>query len=210
MNQQKSCSAWNARSFLLLGGAIYVLFLRPQMLKWGTRLGESQRRLPGDEYIPEPTTRFTHAVNIDAPPEALWPWLAQMGRERTGFYGLDLVTNSGIPSAAFLRKDLPAPTPDMILDDGTRILELEPNRKLLVGGFGLKRSANATLDTTTLYLLERRTDGSTRLLVRTRMRGLDLISAIYVRLFEPVYFMFAHQQLDNLKRLSVSMAHLKR
>jgi len=55
------------------GIAAYGFFLRPQMLKWGTRLGESQRRLPGDELVPQPNARFTHAMSIDAPPEALWP-----------------------------------------------------------------------------------------------------------------------------------------
>ena len=77
------------------GGLVYFFLLRPQMLKWGTHLGESQRRLPGDQYVPKPNVQMTHAINIDAPPQAVWPWLAQMGRERTGFYGLDMWTNQG-------------------------------------------------------------------------------------------------------------------
>ena len=100
----------------VLGGALaYVFFLRPQMLKWGTHLGESQRRLPGDQLVPKPNFQMTHAVNIDAPPQAVWPWLAQMGRERTGFYGLDMWTNQGIPSVTFVRQDIDPPAVDMAM-----------------------------------------------------------------------------------------------
>ncbi len=79
---------------------VYYYFLRPQMLRAGTRLGESQRRLPGDDIIAMPGYQATRAIDIDAPVEAVWPWIAQMGRDRTGFYGLDGLTNRGIPSAA--------------------------------------------------------------------------------------------------------------
>jgi hypothetical protein len=153
-----------SRHLLVMAGlGLYYLFLRPQMQKYGTRLGESQRRLPGDEFIPKPNFLMTHAVNIDAPPEAVWPWLAQMGRERTGYYGLDLLTNQGIPSVTFIRQDIPAPEVGMEMDGGYRIIELEPNRKLLFGGFNMQNLAGITRDVTTLYLLERHQEGSTRL-----------------------------------------------
>ena len=42
-----------------LAGAAYLGFVRPQLLKWGTRLGEPQRRLPGDELIPAPNFQTT-------------------------------------------------------------------------------------------------------------------------------------------------------
>ncbi len=51
-----------------IAGFFYYYFLRPQMLKFGTNLGESQRRLPGDEIIVSPGYQATRAVNIDAPP----------------------------------------------------------------------------------------------------------------------------------------------
>ena len=33
------------------------------------------------------------AVTIDAPPEAVWPWIAQMGQDRAGFYSYDHLEN---------------------------------------------------------------------------------------------------------------------
>jgi hypothetical protein len=42
--------------------------------------------LAGDEPLPEATALTTHAITIAAPPAAVWPWLAQMGWGRAGWY----------------------------------------------------------------------------------------------------------------------------
>jgi len=186
----------------------YFLFLRPQLLKWGTRLGESQRRLPGDDIIPRPNFQMTHAIDIDAPPEALWPWLAQMGRERSGYYGLDLVTNWGIPSVTFLRQDLEPPAVGDEMDGGYHIMELEPKRKLLFGGFSLRRALGITEDVTFLYLLEHRSDGSTRLLARRRAYTYGALGLPYNLGAELVTFLTFRQQLATLKAHATSMAYL--
>ena len=195
----------------LLAGAAslaYYFLLRPQLLKWGTHLGESQRRLPGDEIIPKPNVQTTLAINIDAPPEAVWPWLAQMGRERTGYYGLDLINNAGIPSVTFLRKDIPAPVVGTEMDGGYHIMALEPARQFLFGGFNLPQKPNVVRDVTFLYLLERRQDGSTRLLTRQRGFSYGMLSLPYNLIYEILYFAGAMQQLQMLKRHAESMAHL--
>ncbi len=184
------------------------MFLRPQMLKWGTRLGESQRLLPGDEFIPKPNFQMTHAINIDAPPEAVWPWIAQMGRERTGYYALDLFTNQSIPSATFVRQDIPAPAVGQDMDSGLKVLAVEPNRQLIFGGFSLRRLGGVVQDTTMLYLLERRRDGSTRLLARRRALSYGLVGTLYNKLDEIWYFAFSMQQLQHIKALAESGAHL--
>lgn len=193
----------------LIGAGAYLLFLRPQMKQWGTRLGEAQRRLPGDEVVPAPNFQMTHAVNIDAPPEAVWPWIAQMGRERTGYYSFDGLYNEGIPSVNFIRQDIQAPSAGMPLDGGLCIMEVEPCRKLLFGGLERKVLPGIVEDMTVLYLLERRQDGSTRLLVRRRGFSYGLSGAAYNLGYEVVYFLFVMQQLRELKTLAASMSHLK-
>ncbi len=170
------------------------------MRKWGTRLGESQRRLPGDELIPQPNLLLTHAINIDAPPEAIWPWLAQMGRERTGYYGLDVLTNQGIPSVSFIRQDIRAPEVGMSMDGGYRVLALEPNRKFLFGGFSLSQPPIVTRDVTTLYLLEHRSDGTTRLLVRHRGYTHSTFAPMFNAIYEVIYFVGVIQQLNRVKQ----------
>lgn len=208
-NEKRSATPISALP-LLVGGAAYYLFLRPQMKKWGTRLGESQRRLPGDDIIPKPNLEMTHAIDIDAPPEAVWPWLNQMGRERSGYYGLDTLLNQGIPSVNFLRKDIPGPVRvEMSLDKGFHVMALEENREYLFGAFNHQPLPGVTFDVTSLYLLERRRDGSTRLLVRHRVFTYGMLGPVFNLVYEALYFAFIWQQLKHLKQYAESMAHLK-
>jgi len=193
---------------LLLGG-LYLFFIRPQMLKWGTRLGESQRRLPGDEFIPAPNAQSTRAIDIDAPPEAVWPWLAQMGRERTGWYSIDLIDNNGIPSATYLRQDLPEPQAGMSMDLGYQIMAVKPNRMLVVCGYDMPTILGTSTDVSQLYLLERKPDGSTRLMIRMRAYSYGLAGALYNLLIEPVEFAMVYRQLEELKARAEMMAHLQ-
>lgn len=74
--------------------ASYLLVVRPWMLSWGASKDEVNRLLPGDELIPEPKLNATHAVDIQAPPAAIWPWLVQLGQGRGGFYSYEWIENS--------------------------------------------------------------------------------------------------------------------
>lgn len=40
----------------------------------------------GDEIVPEPTIVFDRTRTIAAPPEAIFPWLLQLGKRRAGWY----------------------------------------------------------------------------------------------------------------------------
>jgi hypothetical protein len=59
---------------------------------------EKRGPLPGDAFVPEPIFVSTHAITIDAPPERVWPWIAQMGAGRAGWYSWDAIDNGGAPS----------------------------------------------------------------------------------------------------------------
>ncbi len=50
-------------------------------------------RLPGDEFVPAPTIASTHAITINKPAENIWPWIAQIGQDRGGFYSYTLLEN---------------------------------------------------------------------------------------------------------------------
>jgi len=49
-------------------------------------LAELAKSLPGDTFLPEESSTCTRAITIDAPPDRVWPWIAQMGQGRGGFY----------------------------------------------------------------------------------------------------------------------------
>jgi hypothetical protein len=72
---------------------VYALFIRPWHLRWGTEPADEARPLPGDQFLPEGGTQILHAITIDAPAEAVWPWLAQIGQDRGGFYSYEWLEN---------------------------------------------------------------------------------------------------------------------
>ena len=65
--------------------AAWLLFYRLGRT-WGSTRAERARVLPGDDVVPRPSFVTDHAITIDATPERVWPWLAQMGWHRGGWY----------------------------------------------------------------------------------------------------------------------------
>jgi hypothetical protein len=63
------------------------------MLRWGARNEERRESLPGDDLVPHPVTSYTRAITVDAPVEGVWPWLAQIGQDRGGFYSYEWLEN---------------------------------------------------------------------------------------------------------------------
>jgi hypothetical protein len=71
--------------------AAYFGFLRRWHLRWGATAQEATGEVAGDELMPDPDIVATRAVEIDAPPSAIWPWLVQMGPGRGGAYTYDWI-----------------------------------------------------------------------------------------------------------------------
>jgi hypothetical protein len=47
----------------------------------------------GDELVPDPRWGWTHAATVDAPAGEVWPWIAQIGADRAGFYSYTWLEN---------------------------------------------------------------------------------------------------------------------
>jgi hypothetical protein len=80
---------------VLLGALLLALFAvtLPVMHRWGASASEVAMALPGDNLLPAPQLRWTHGINIDAPPKQVWPWIAQLGDRRGGFYSFTFIEN---------------------------------------------------------------------------------------------------------------------
>ncbi|MCX2930331.1 hypothetical protein ORI20_08590 [Mycobacterium sp. CVI_P3] len=70
---------------------LYRWAVRPKMYTWGATDEEIAAELPGDTLAEAGAPRTTRAVTIDAPVEEVWPWLAQIGECRGGFYSYDFL-----------------------------------------------------------------------------------------------------------------------
>jgi hypothetical protein len=74
--------------------ALYPALLRRRVLTWGATPEESGAALPGDELLPDADGVSTRVIAVDAPADAVWPWLAQMGpAPRGGAYTYDWIEN---------------------------------------------------------------------------------------------------------------------
>jgi len=71
-----------AVAFALLPGWIHT---------WGATDEEIARAMPGDEFLPHPALTWTHGITIQARPEEVWPWIAQIGDDRGRFYSYTLI-----------------------------------------------------------------------------------------------------------------------
>jgi hypothetical protein len=94
--------------FIVLGilAVAYFVWIRPWQLRWGATDEELARAMPGDDDIPSPSFNATRAVTVHAPPEAIHPWIVQIGMTRAGWYSYDLLDNLGRPSATRLIPEL--------------------------------------------------------------------------------------------------------
>ena len=61
--------------------------------RWGATDAEVTEPMPGDELVPHPVLGYTRAIEIEAPPELVWPWVVQMGQGRGGLYSFDGLEN---------------------------------------------------------------------------------------------------------------------
>lgn len=145
---------------------------------------ENGRPLPGDELLPDATGQVTHAVTIHARPDDIWPWLAQMGCGRGGFYSIDMLDNGGKRSAREIHDDLQQIAVGEILpatpsgESGFEVLHTSPPTELILGGlFDQETKRQLPFDAprpadywhvTWAFILEPRGDNSTRLHVRAR------------------------------------------
>ena len=131
---------------------------------------EATRHLPGDELIAQPLASLTHAITIHTAPRAVWPWLAQMGAGRGGWYSYDRVDNGGQPSVACVVAELQQLTPGMIFPavpgaiDGFTLASFDPEHSLVLGW----RAPDRSWLVTWAFVLHELHDGSTRLVVRVR------------------------------------------
>jgi len=198
------------------GISTYWLALRPWHQRWGASEGELNRPLPGDELVPAPKSLATHAVTVDAPAAAVWPWLVQMGCQRAGWYSYDRLDNGGVPSAdrvlpefqSLAVGDVILATPDG--SAGFPVLALEPGRYLILGGYVDPFSGRTTADgpqsdayfkVSWLFYLDEVARDTTRLITRFRVDHAPAwLGVATYGLLEPLSFVMERKMLLNLKR----------
>jgi hypothetical protein len=75
--------------------ATYAFAVRPWWRSWGVDPVDATLDFAGDDLVPDATVVETRGIEIDAPPDAVWPWLVQMGYNRAGWYSYDAIDMKG-------------------------------------------------------------------------------------------------------------------
>jgi hypothetical protein len=185
-----------------------TLALRPWNTTWGTTSAERSSALPGDEFVPVANYRIDHGITIDAPPEAVWPWLIQIGQDRAGFYsytklenavGARITNANRIVSAWQSRRvgELVPTVPENYLGGvfgrfGCKVLKVVPGQALVLEGWGA-------------FVVLRIHNTKTRMLIRTRGEGEPTFAGVMgapftVLVFEPAHLIMERRMLIGIKQ----------
>jgi len=176
-----------------VGSAVaYLAAIRPWLRRWGSTDEEVARALPGDELVPDPAIVSTWSVKIDAPVEEVWPWLAQIGQDRGGFYSyawLENLAGCELRNADQVHPEWQGRTVGEVVPlhpaHGLPLAYFEPGHALVLEGWGA-------------FVVEASDARRTRLISRTRVRtGWSAIS--YALLMEIPHFVMQRKMLLEIK-----------
>ena len=183
---------------------VYQLLLRRPILTWGATDAEAHAWLPGDELLEEADGVATRAITINAPADAVWPWIAQMGpAPRGGAYTYDWIEN-------LLRLDM---------HSVDRVLPEYQHPK--VGdtlGYGKNRMRTERVDPQQVLarrsqdgnwvwsFILREQDGTTRVISRNRFRLPSLTAKIGMLPMEPASLVMERKMLHGIKQRAENLA----
>jgi hypothetical protein len=171
----------------------YELALAPRLRRWGASDEEVARALPGDELTPQPGVRITHAITVAAPVEEVWPWLAQIGQDRGGFYSYEWLENlagcrmrnADRIHPEWQHRELGEPVPLHPAAPGLAVTMFEPGRLIGLEGWGV-------------FLVEPRGEDESRVIIRGQVpRGLQ--SGFYRTLLEIPHTVMERKMLLGIK-----------
>ncbi len=188
-------------------GLLYERFLRATILTWGATKAEAAATLPGDELLAAADGIATRAIRIDAPPSAVWPWIAQMGPSpRGGAYSYDWIENLlglDMHSADRVLPEFQHPQLGDTIGYGSnrmRIERVEPEHVLAW------RSEDGNWVWT--FILESR-DSSTQLISRNRFRLPSVSARLGMVPMEPASLVMERRMLRGIKQRAERL-HLQR
>ncbi|MGB5951734.1 MAG: SRPBCC family protein [Ornithinimicrobium sp.] len=128
------------RTVVLTAGAAYLAVAGSGLRSWGTRGDETTRDLPGQALVPGPGAQLTQGIDLDASPEEVWPWVAQLGQDKGGFYSyawLENLSGAGIVNADQINPEWQDPRPGDRLrlhpSVSLEILRVVPGELLVAG-----------------------------------------------------------------------------
>jgi hypothetical protein len=183
--------------------AIVVVALRARSLRWGATDEELDTVLPGDELVPHADLTATRAVTVDAGADGVWPWIAQLGQGRGGFYSYDVLENLVGLDIHSADRIVPEWQGIDVGDEvkfhpkgGMTAAVVEPGRALVLRG-GIP--GTPPFDFAWAFVVRGQPDGSTRLVVRERYRYVRWWAPLLVEPVEFISLVMSRRMLRGIK-----------
>ena len=189
-----------------VAAAVYILVARPRQLRWGASARECEASLPGDDLIASPDLVATRAITVRTSAGRVWPWIAQLGQGRGGFYSYDFVENlAGCDIHSADR--IVAEWQDIKIGDeiklapavGLEVAGLEPGRSLVLRGGVPMGNTPPPYDFTWAWVLRDEPGGTARLLVRERYAYTRPWARFLVEPVEAVSFVMSQKMLRGIR-----------
>ena len=201
-------------------GLTYHLALRGWCLRWGTTPEEVRATLPGDDLFPVYVGEATHAITIQASPQQVWPWLMQIGQDRSGFYSYTFLENLAGCDMPKVERLVPEwkqrtvgetvwfATPKRFSGQGRMIAAVvQPQRSFVMvsaNDWDRLRAGGQAKEGFWSFTLEPLENGQSRLIARVRGGTPPTLASRTVgRLFwEPMHFIMEQKMLRTIRDLS--------
>jgi hypothetical protein len=188
---------------------LYWFPIRRWMGRWGTTSSDLSRVMAGDPLIVDPTYSGTMAVIVNARPEHIWPWLAQMGYQRGGLYSYDwldrLFGYLDRPSATSILPEFQhlAVGDAIPLGRGPSwpVATSEPGRALVLDMRNMKG-----MDWVWQFGLYTVDEKRTQLVSRSRVRARTVWARLLTSVIEPAGFVMTRRMLLGLKQRAEALA----
>jgi hypothetical protein len=188
------------------GVAGYLLLVRPWQLGWRATGQEIGARLAGDDVIRGPDLTATRAISVHAPAGQVWPWIAQLGQGRGGFYSYDVLENLAGCDIHSADRVIPE-WQDIAVGDqvklapdvGLRVTVVEPGRAVVLRGGVPIGTSSPPYDFTWAFVLRAQPGGTTRLLVRERYAYTRRWAPLLVEPVAAVSFLMTQRMLRGIR-----------
>jgi hypothetical protein len=189
-----------------VAAATYILLARPWHLRWGASTRERDASLPGDDLIMSPDLTATRAITVRVSADQVWPWIAQLGQGRGGFYSYDFLEN--LVGCDIHSADRIVPGwQDIKIGDkvklapavGLDVAALEQGRSLVLRGGIPMGNTPPPYDFTWAWVLREEPDRTSRLLVRERYAYTRTWARFLVEPVEAVSFVMSQKMLRGIR-----------
>jgi len=201
------------KKFLLVLGIILgiivlvvllAVLLTPWMDKWRTTPEERAMKLPGDDLFENPARVVNRAVSINASPDKIYPWILQIGADKSGMYSYTWLEN--LVGCKMARDEVIRPEWQSLKEGDLMnmcagdfapppyiVARVLPDEAVIYG-----HKTGEQWEESWQFVLVPQTDGTTRLITRT---STNMIGGAW-EVIRPISFMMERKMLLTIKSLA--------